>query len=153
MAPATSAQGKQISTVVFCILLSSQTSERQFALWPQFSNGGHCFFNLCGFLLLILRMGATIAKLFICQNGNSKLGMLFKFCFAFFMFLSFKTLNCAVTMHCLSNPVISGLLIPTFGLTSISTWNSAPLLSFAWNPIALTIHHRSFFLLIFVSST
>lgn len=36
------------------------------------------FFNLCGFLFLILRMGATIAKLFICQNGNSKLGMLFK---------------------------------------------------------------------------
>ena len=36
------------------------------------------FLNLCGFLFLILRTGATITKLFICQNGNSKLGMLFK---------------------------------------------------------------------------
>lgn len=44
-----------------------------------------------------------------------------KFCFAFVLCLSFKNRNCTVTMHCLSHPVISGLLIPTLGLTSIST--------------------------------
>lgn len=72
-----------------------------------------------------------------------------RFCFAFVMFLSFKNLNCTVTMHCVSNPVISSLLIPTFGLISISTWNSGPSLSFTWNPIALTIRHHSFFFFFF----
>ena len=153
MAPATSAQGKQISAVVFGVLLSSQTSQRQFALWPRFSNGGHCFFNLCGFLFLILRTGATITKLYMSER-KLKVGNAFqKFCFAFVPCLSFKNRNCTVSMHCSSHPVIRGLLIPTLGLTSISTWNSAPFLSFTWNPIALTIRHHSFFLLIFVRST
>lgn len=100
---------------------------------------------------LVLRMGSDNFQALYISKLKLEVGIAFFFflSFAFVMFISFKILICTVTVHCLNIPDVSSFPIhsnwSSSGLTSISTWNSDPSLSFTWNPIVLAIHHHSFF--------
>ena len=84
--------------------------------------GAHCFFKFVWLSFSHFEDGSDNYQALYMSERKLKVGNAFqKFCFAFVLCLSFKNRNCTVTMHCLSHPVISGLLIPTLGLTSIST--------------------------------